>query len=143
MMAKIRLEEGTIDHDGQWLTREDLAQKIQEKIAAGDYKITVMAAALEDLHTALENSHTLDIKLVLAKSDYERLKALGGGDDRECIRRAIMAFTAAKSNGPRPVAAKRTTIACSKCKKPIEVGSKQRPLEVECPHCGTSHLLEE
>jgi len=47
------------------------------------------------LNTALENSQTIDLRLVLTNEDYEKLKAFGGEEDRESVRRAIMIFVAA------------------------------------------------
>jgi hypothetical protein len=61
-------------------------------------KVAGLAAALERLNTALENSHCLEVSLVISKNEYDQLKAMGGMDDRECVRKAIMSFIGYKTN---------------------------------------------
>ncbi len=135
-MSEINLEEAKISVEGQWLSAEDLTNMIQEKMQAGDMKFSNLAAALEELNNALENSATLDIKLVLPKEEYEKLKAAGGDDDRESVRKAIMAFIGGSAAG-----VKRLAIKCPKCKSPIEIPTDERPLDVECSKCGTGGRL--
>jgi hypothetical protein len=135
-MSEINLEEAQINVDGQWLSAENLASMIQDKMEAGDMKFSDLATALEQLNTAMENSTTMAIKLVLPKDDYEKLKAAGGDDDRECVRKAINAFIGGSTAG-----VKKLMIKCPKCKGPIEVTTDERPLEVECSKCGTGGRL--
>jgi len=139
-MSEIHLEDQTINIDGEWLTADDLTRKIQEKMQSGDMKLTALANALEELNTALEKSHTLEVKLVLTSADYEKLKSFGGDDDRESVRKAILNFI-----GPTPQPAgkpkKRLVIKCPQCMTAIEVTSDERPVLVECGHCGTSGRL--
>lgn len=135
-MSEIKLDEAKINVDGQWLSAEDLAGTIQDKMKAGDMKFSNLAASLEQLNTALENSTAMEIKLVLPKEDYEKLIAAGGGDDRECVRKAIIAFIGGSTSG-----VKKLVIKCPKCKGPIEIISDERPLEVECSNCGTGGHL--
>jgi len=135
-MGEINLEEAKINVDGQWMSAEDLAKIIQEKMQAGDMKFSNLAAALEELNNALENSTTLDIKLVLPKEEYQQLQALGGEDDHECVRKAIIAFIGGSAAGT-----KKLVIKCPKCKGPIEIATDERPLDVECSSCGTGGRL--
>jgi len=135
-MSAIDLEDAKINVDGQWLSGEDLTNMIQEKMQAGDMKFSNLAAKLEELNNALENSTTLNIKLVLPKEKYQQLQALGGDDDRECVRKAIMAFIGGSVAGK-----KKLIIKCPKCKGPIEITTDERPLEVECSKCGTGGNL--
>jgi len=123
-MSAIDLEDAKINVDGQWLSGEDLTNMIQEKMQAGDMKFSNLAAKLEELNNALENSTTLNIKLVLPKEKYQQLQALGGDDDRECV-----------------AGKKKLIIKCPKCKGPIEITTDERPLEVECSKCGTGGNL--
>jgi len=95
-MKEINLDESKINVDGQWLTAEDLTQQIQEKIEAGDLTITRLAKALESLSQAIENSHALEIRLVLTNNEYQRFRSKGGEDDRESIRKAILSYTGSK-----------------------------------------------
>lgn len=142
-MSEIRLEDGSINIDGEWLTAADLTGRIQEKMQAGDMKITKLASALEELNIALENSHPLKVRLVLALADYEKLKAFGGADDRESVRKSIMAFLgdAANANPAPSQPKKKMAIKCPQCMSPIEISSDDRPLIVECQNCGTSGRL--
>jgi hypothetical protein len=135
-MTAINLEEARINLEGQWLSAEDLTSMIQEKMQAGDMKFSNLATALEELNNALENSTTLDIKLVLTKGEYDKLKAAGGDDDRKSVRKALMAFIGGSTAG-----LKRLAIKCPKCKASIEIPTDERPLDVECPKCGTGGRL--
>jgi DNA-directed RNA polymerase subunit RPC12/RpoP len=137
-MSNINLEDAKINYEGQWVSAEDLTGMIQEKMQSGDMKIAGLAATLEKLNTALENSHIMEMRLVLSSEDYERLKTLGGEDDRESIRKAVFCFI----GGPNaPAAAAATIIKCPKCKSPVRVDRDERPVEVECPSCGTGGML--
>ncbi|MBU0986710.1 MAG: hypothetical protein KKH68_05590 [Proteobacteria bacterium] len=135
-MNEINLEAAKINIEGQWLSAEDLTNMIQEKIKSGDMKFSNLAAALEELNNALENSAKLEIRLVLPKADYEKFKAIGGDDDRECVRKAIMAFIGGSAAGP-----KKLVIKCPKCKGPIAITTDERPLDIECSKCGTGGRL--
>ena len=140
-MSEISLDDGTIYVDNEWLGVEDLARRIQDKMQAGDMKLTNLASALEELNTALENSQTIDLRLVLTNEDYEKLKAFGGEDDRESVRRAIMNFVAADGEKPSQKQVKTTTVKCPQCMTPINIPSDERPLVIECAKCGTSGRL--
>jgi len=148
-VAEVNLEDAKIKYKGEWLSIEDLTGEIKQKMEAGDMKITNLAAALEKLKTTLENAHELEIKIVLPREDYEKLKALGGGDDRACVRKAIMAFIegggqaeSAPTAAPESKEKKKSIIQCAKCKTPLEIPSDERPIEIECSYCGTSRILK-
>jgi len=142
-MHKINLDEAKINLDGIWFSADDLTNRIQEKIEAGDMKFSDLAAALEVLQNALENAITLDIKVLLSKEEYEKLTSIGGDDDRDCVTKAIMAFIGGDQAKPdaKPRNKKKLVIKCPKCKAPIEITSDERPLDVECPKCGTGGRL--
>jgi hypothetical protein len=93
-MHEVNLDEGKIKVKGEWVSAEELTRKIQDKIEAKDLKISGLAKALEHLSHAIENSHALEIKLVLTKEEYGRFRAKAGEDDREGIRKAISAYIA-------------------------------------------------
>lgn len=161
-MSDIRLDDGTINVDGEWLTVDDLTRRIQEKMETGDLKLTELAAALEELNQTIQNSHTLEVSLVITGDQYGQLKALGGEDDRECVRQAIMAFI--DQTGQSEIQVKDTTdsepqtkddtpqgqsgyltIDCPhpQCMTPIEITSYERPIMVECPNCGLNGWIME
>ena len=142
-MSAIRLDDGTINVDGEWMTAADLTGRIKEKMQAGDMKFTKLATALEELNTALENSQPLKVRLVITRDDYKKLKAFGGSDDRESVRKSIMAFIGVGADtGPAGSQPKKMiAIKCPQCMSPIEITSEDRPLIVECKNCGTSGRL--
>jgi hypothetical protein len=143
-MHEINLGEAKINVNGVWFSADDLTNKIQQKIDAGDMKFADLADALEQLQNALENATTIDVQLVLAKEEYEKLKSIGGENDRECVTKAIMAFIGGRQTASAVVKEKnksKLVIKCPKCKAPIEIHSSERPLDVECPTCGTGGRL--
>jgi ribosomal protein S27E len=142
-MHEINLGEAKIKVDGVWFSADDLAHKIQEKINAGDMKFADLAEALEQLQDALENATTLDVKILLTKEEYEKLKSIGGENDRDCVTKAIMAFIGGNQKMPdnKEKNKKKLVIKCPKCKAPIEITSDDRPLDVECSTCGTGGRL--
>ncbi len=153
-MRNINLNDATIEYEGRWLTVNDLTMEIQKKIDSGEMKFAVLAAALEDLNKAMEDSQTLSIKLILDKAEYEALRERGQADDRECIRKAIDAFIG-KSGGVKDSFAetiaygpplrklkKKAKIKCAGCGKPIEVSLDQEESEIHCSHCGARGLLK-
>ena len=91
-MHEINLGEAKINVDGVWFSADDLTTKIQEKIDTGDMKFAALAGALEQLQDALDNAVTLEVKILLAKDEYEKLKSIGGEDDQACVTKAISAF---------------------------------------------------
>jgi len=147
-MSEINLDDAKIKYEGEWLSAKDLADKIQKKMQSGELKFADMAAALEELNKALENTHTLDVKVVITKDQYKKLQVLGGNNDREAVRKAIMkaigsgaanAQTGAKAT--EPAKQKQITIKCPGCKSPIKIETDERPTVVECPACGISGRL--
>ena len=91
-MSDIRMSDGSIKFEGDWLTADDLQRKIKAKMDSGDMRFADMAAALQELNEALDKAHTLEVKIVLSKAEYDRLKVIGGEDDNASVRKAIRAF---------------------------------------------------
>lgn len=155
-MHNINLDDATIEFEGEWLSAQDITRKIEANIAAGQMKFAGLAAALEALNQALENSRQLAIKMVLNTNDYELLKSRGQGNDRECLRKAIAAFilNARRQAADHALAsrqnkapdkgggAKTGKIKCVSCGKPIEVSLDQSYDEIHCSHCGARGLLK-
>jgi len=142
-MGEINLDDAKIIVNGEWLSAEDLTNMIQEKMKTGDMKFSSLASALEELNKTMEDSQTIEIRLVLPKEDYKKLKALGGDDDRVCVRKAIMAFIGRgiKKTGVEVKDKKKLVIKCPRCKSLIEITSDKRPLNVECSNCGMGGRL--
>lgn len=147
-MSEINLDEGKVKFEDGWYSTGDLTGMIQEKMQTGELKFAAIAAALEELEQALENSHTLEIKLVLSGDEYRRLKELGEKDAAAAVRRAVMAAIAVKDPAGDPAENKaeqgkrpQTAIKCPQCKSPILIASKERPLIIECGECGAAGRL--
>lgn len=156
-MKNLNLDDGKIRLAGKWYTADDLTRAIQSKIQAGDMKFAELAAALERLNVALENSHRLEVRLVISKEEYAELKKLGGMDDRECVRKAIMSFIGydvgvekmrkkkTAATGQQPVDMKpgeaqkteKTHVNCFKCKSPMEIKPGDETGEIYCPNCSS------
>ena len=148
-MSKIDLQNAKINFEGEWLSSEDLTNKIQEKMQAGDMKFSSYAKSLEELNIALENSYAIETKILLLKDDYDKLKKLGGEDDAASVKKAIMAFIAGDARAD--VSPSRTTesdvqkprtIQCERCTASIEISPDEKQTDIECPECGTSILLK-
>ena len=116
-MHEINLEDARIEYEGQWLSVDDLTGRIQHKIEAGDMKFAQLAAALEKLKKALENTVVLEAELVLSKRDFDLLKSLSGQDPQKGVRRAVLAYAEAPAG--RPEAEKAPGAAAPPPEKPV------------------------
>ncbi len=150
-MKDINLEESKIKINEQWFSTDEIAEEIQKKIQSGDMKIAEYASALEKLTVAIESSHVLEVKIAITKDEYSKLKALGKGDDKECIRKAIRTFIGKKKqiekqnleekySAPKIAASSkadqsRTIVKCIKCKSSIEIPTGTAPEDIHCPGC--------
>jgi DNA-directed RNA polymerase subunit RPC12/RpoP len=120
-MSTINLEDAKVSYEGQNLPAIHLISKLQTQLQEAACRMAVIASTLGDLQAALLNSTTVEVKLTLSREDYDRFKSLGGMDDGERIRKAVMTLIhpeesefppspvesrqAVTSGGPGPVAA--------------------------------------
>lgn len=72
---EIDLEGELIEFDGKWLSRADLSGRITQMIAAGDFKLSRVAGALESLDQALANAKTITFRVSAAT--FTKLEAAG------------------------------------------------------------------
>ena len=89
-MNIINLDDAKVSYEGQTLPAVNLIGKLQMQLREASSRMTAIAKTLGDLQTALLNSHTVEVKLTLSKEDYNKFRSLGGMDDNERIRKAIM-----------------------------------------------------
>jgi len=89
-MGTINLADAKVAYEGQMLPAINLIGKLQTQLQEAACRIAAIATTLGELQTALLNSHTVEVKLTLSKEDYERLRSMGGMDDNERIRKAVM-----------------------------------------------------
>jgi hypothetical protein len=118
-------------------------------------KFAGLAAALEELKSFLDSACIIEEKIVLSKDDYDKLKKLGGGDDNECILKAIMAYISKADFEVQPEIdvetapsvreneiTNTTIIKCAKCRASIEVPTSNMPSEIKCSQCGATGQLK-
>ena len=72
----IDLETERVNFDGAWLSKDDLALRIQQMLGAGDFRISRVSEALEQLGQALTGARTLSFKLT--SEQYAKLESAGG-----------------------------------------------------------------
>jgi hypothetical protein len=133
-MNEINLDDAKIMINGEWLSTEDLARRIEERMQAGDMKISHLATALEALNQAIENSHTIEVKIAISKQDYEKLRALGGADDREAVRKATLSFIKGEQpTEPFPEPSPPEKIPDAPVEEPEDAPAETPDADVEAP----------
>jgi DNA-directed RNA polymerase subunit RPC12/RpoP len=119
-MGTINLEDAKVPYEGQNLPAIHLIGKLQTQLEEASHRMAAIASTLGDLQAALLNSNMVEAKLTLSREEYEKFKSLGGFDDSERIRKAVMSLihpeksefppspgesrTAAIPDGPGPFA---------------------------------------
>ena len=89
-MSMINLSDAKVFYEGQTLPAINLISKLQTQIQETATHMAAISATLGDLQTSLLNSHSIEVKLTLSKEDFDRFRALGGVDDAERVRKAVM-----------------------------------------------------
>jgi DNA-directed RNA polymerase subunit RPC12/RpoP len=118
-MSTINLADVNVSYEGQNLPAMTLLSKLQTQLQEVACRLATISSTLGDLQGALLNSETIEVKLTLSREDVSRLRSLGGDDDSERIRKAVMTLIhpeeaelsptqaesrlAGASAGPRPV----------------------------------------
>ncbi len=143
-MSKINLQDGKIEFEGEWLSTEDITEKINEKIQTNDLKFAGLAAALEELNKALEDSKLIEAKIVLSNEEYTKLKELAHEeDDQDCVNKAITAYIQGGSKPEQTLDVQNITVVkCPRCNEPIDIDPDNESINFECPKCGTSGRLK-
>jgi len=101
-MGIINLADAKVAYEGQMLPAINLISKLQTQLQEAASKMAAIATTLGDLQTALLNSHTVEVKLTLSKEDYGRFRSMGGMDDSERIRKAVMTVIHPEESGISP-----------------------------------------
>ncbi|MDP2854489.1 MAG: hypothetical protein Q8O28_09645 [Smithellaceae bacterium] len=91
-MSTIDLANAKVSYEGQNLPAINLISKLQTQLLEAAGRMAAIASTLGDLQAALLNSNTVEVKLTLSKEDFGRFRSLGGMDDSERIRQAVMAL---------------------------------------------------
>jgi len=101
-MGNINLEDAKVAYEGQMLPAINLISKLQTQLQEAASRMAAIATTLGDLQTALLNSHTVEVKLTLSKEDYGRFRSMGGMDDNERIRKAVLTAIHPEESGIFP-----------------------------------------
>ncbi|MBA4395828.1 MAG: hypothetical protein C0394_00340 [Syntrophus sp. (in: bacteria)] len=91
-MGTINLADAKVSYEGQELPAINLISRLQTQIHEMACRMAAIADTLGDLQAALLNSTTVEVKLTLSREDFGRFRALGGMDDNERIRKAVLAL---------------------------------------------------
>lgn len=91
-MTTVNLEEAIVSHEGQNVPAIQLIGKLQTQLQEAASRLAAVASTLGDIHAALLNANMVEVKLTLSKEDYDRFQSLGGADDSERIRKAVMSM---------------------------------------------------
>jgi DNA-directed RNA polymerase subunit RPC12/RpoP len=102
-MNIINLEDAKVSYEGQTLSAIDLIGKLQSELREAVSQMAAIAETLGNLQTALLNSHTVEVKLTLSRDDYHKFQTLGGMDDNERIRQAVMNIIHPEKKGSPPI----------------------------------------
>ncbi len=89
-MSTINLADAKVSYEGQNIPAINLLSKLQTQLQEVACRLATIASTLGDLQAALLNSETIEVKLTLSREDFGRLRSLGGVDDSERIRKAVM-----------------------------------------------------
>ena len=99
-MAKINLDEGTIQVSGEWLTRDEIVARIQEMMSTGNMRIGTLASSLEWLETELEGSEEIHVVIprptVLGIDKVIQTQKISIGD---VVRNALTTYLRGRSGG--------------------------------------------
>ncbi len=110
MSYPIDLDSETIQFDGQWYSREDLARRIKAMLDAGDFTVTRPSQALEQLTQTLASLKTVtfrvtpDVAEALNQVAAKESKTVGAVI-RELLERSIRPAGAPAAPAPAPAKA--------------------------------------
>ncbi len=90
---EIDIDRGSIYLDGEWLTSADLTERMRAKIAAGDFKVSSLSLALEQLETLMGRLEMMSVKLTPEVLDtYARIAAHEQIPVAQLYRRALLHY---------------------------------------------------
>lgn len=93
----VDLDAEVISLDGNWYTRDDLAQRIKGMLDKGDFAIARYSAALEQLTSAIRSVRTLAFRATPELADAVNLLANRGGVTvGHVLREAVIAVVKAE-----------------------------------------------
>jgi len=90
--ADIDLDAEAIWFEGAWCTRDDLARRIKQLVAAGDYRVSRPSEALERLEAALARPHVLATRVPAELAAALAMAARQAGRPVGHLAREAMAY---------------------------------------------------
>ncbi len=81
--------------DGEWLTTGDLTRRITEKVNAGDYRVSRLSLALEQLEEALAGVRTIELRVAPELlASFERIAGFEEVPLTTLLRQALVHYVA-------------------------------------------------
>ncbi|RLB52853.1 MAG: hypothetical protein DRI34_14155 [Deltaproteobacteria bacterium] len=94
---QVDIEREAILFDGEWLTTQQLANKIKSMIDSQDFRVGAVGAALEHLQNSLKDVKSYTCKLLAEDAArLERHAGQAGKSAEAYIRQAVQAYLAAQ-----------------------------------------------
>lgn len=88
--------------EGEWLTGPDITERIKAKIAAGDFKVSRLSLALEQLETLFERLQPVAFKVPPEVLEtYEKLARHEEQPVTQILRRALVHYLATEEAATR------------------------------------------
>jgi hypothetical protein len=116
LKLEIDLDTERVNFEGTWLGRAELAQRIQQKLATGDFHIAKLSEAIEQLGRSVAGARTLSLKLT--QEQYAKLESAGArlGKSatefaRELLSQVLGAAVAASTTSPNLTPVSLTPVA--------------------------------
>lgn len=79
--------------DGEWLSKEDLTTRIQEKVKAGDFRVARLSMALQQLEETLADISAVEIKVTPeVLSTYNKMAEFEERPLAMILRRALVHY---------------------------------------------------
>ena len=129
---EINIDEESVFFEAEWLTRQELADRIKRKIESQDFSISAAGGALEYLQHALANAQIFQVKLV--PSDSERLNRhaeRAGIVPGVFLRQALQAYLAAQPPLEEPSAEPaKVTTTTTITTEPVQPGEEAEAVEL-------------
>ncbi|MFZ3046055.1 MAG: hypothetical protein WA151_09090 [Desulfatirhabdiaceae bacterium] len=88
-MNTIDLDDVVVTYEGQKLPVKILMKRLQDQLRDTANRLNSIAYAINELHTSMENSRIVEVKLTLSQTEYDKFKLIGGETDHDRLRNAI------------------------------------------------------
>lgn len=105
---ELDIDRERVRFDGEWLGADDLAERIRQKVEAGDFKVARLSLALEQLESTLAGVRTVSLKLTPETIEaFERMAGHEGVPLSYVLRRALVHYLGSDEGSARLMEARR------------------------------------